>query len=57
MDGSPRLRDEDRADFATALDDVVASAEIQRRLEGSGHTGPDFGSSGPTGPDLPTPRG
>ncbi|MFD6992140.1 hypothetical protein [Streptomyces sp. NPDC059943] len=36
MDGSPRLHDEDRADYTAALDDVIGSAEMQRRLERAG---------------------
>ncbi|WP_381790625.1 hypothetical protein [Streptomyces niveus] len=36
MNGSLRLHDEDRADYTTALDDVIGSAEIQRRLERAG---------------------
>lgn len=36
MDGSPRLHDEDRAEYTAALDDVIGSAEMQRRLERTG---------------------
>ncbi|MFD9868070.1 hypothetical protein ACFXI8_07790 [Streptomyces niveus] len=36
MNGSLRLQDEDRADYTAALDDVIGSAEIQRRLERAG---------------------
>lgn len=39
MGGPSRLGDEDRADYASALDEVIASPEIRRLLERSGVPG------------------
>lgn len=36
MDGSPRLDDEVRADYTAALDEVIGSADVRRRLEQAG---------------------